>query len=225
MIRQLVGVAGYVALFAVLLLLPAGTLHWRAAWVLLGVLFAARLASTLLLWRSQRNLLEARAHFPLRRDQALADRLLLPLFMASFAAQVAFCSWDRWHGHLLPTPPPALRVGGLLAFVLGWGVVHLALRANAFAETTVRLQEDRGQRVITDGAYAVVRHPMYSGLLLIMAGLALWLGSIAGVLASIVPAGILALRIRLEERVLRAAFVAYVAYAARVRWRLVPGFW
>jgi len=55
--------------------------------------------------------------------------------------------------------------------------------------------------------------------------LALWLGSMAGVIATLVPAGILALRILLEERVLRAALSDYVTYSARVRWRMVPGLW
>jgi len=225
MIRQLAGLVGYVALFAVLLFAPAGTLRWRAAWVLLAVLFVVRLASTLVLWRSRRALLEARAHFPLRRDQAIADRLLLPLSMASFAALIAFCAWDRWRAHLLAVPPAALRAAGLLAFLAGWWVVHLALAANAFAETTVRHQAERGQHVITEGAYAVVRHPMYAGLLLVMSGLALWLGSLAGVIASLVPAGFLAVRILFEERVLRDALPDYAQYVARVRWRMVPGFW
>lgn len=223
--RQLVALIGYVALFAVLLLLPAGTLHWRAAWILLVTLFVVRLASTMALWGSQRRLLEARARVPLRRDQPLADRLLLPAFMASFAALVAFCAWDYWRAHLLPVPPPALRVAGLLAFVVGWGVVHLALRTNAFAETVVRHQQERGQQAVTTGPYAVVRHPMYAGLLLVMSGLALWLGSAAGVLASLIPAAVLALRIVFEERVLRSALPGYTTYSARVRWRLVPGFW
>jgi protein-S-isoprenylcysteine O-methyltransferase Ste14 len=225
MVRQLVGLVAYVALFAVLLFAPARTLCWRAAWILLGVLFIVRLASTLLLWRSQRRLLEARAHLPLRRDQPLADQLLLPLFMASFAALVAFCAWDRWQAHLLPVPLPAFRSAGLLLFVAGWGVVHLALAANAFAETTVRHQAERDHQVVMDGAYSVVRHPMYAGLLFVMSGLALWLGSMAGVIASVVPVGILALRIHIEERLLQATLPGYATYATRVRWRMVPGIW
>ena len=98
-------------------------------------------------------------------------------------------------------------------------------RASVLTWTTVRHQAERGQQVIAEGACAVVRHPMYAGLLLIMSGLALWLGSTAGVMASFVPAGILALRVRFEEHLLRAALADYAAYAARVRWRMLPGFW
>jgi protein-S-isoprenylcysteine O-methyltransferase Ste14 len=223
--RQLAGLLGYVFLFAVLLFAPAGTVDWSEAWILLAVLLVVRLASTILLYRSQGDLLVERARLPLQSGQPWSDRLLLPAIMASFAALVAFAAWDRWHLRLLPAPPAWIRVVGLLAFAAGWGMVHLALSANAFAVTVVRHQEDRGQFVVTAGPYAVVRHPMYAGLIPIMTGLGLWLGSIAAALGALVPIGLLMARIALEERLLRRVLPAYEAYAARVRWRLVPGVW
>jgi protein-S-isoprenylcysteine O-methyltransferase Ste14 len=155
----------------------------------------------------------------------MADRLLLPAVMAAFAGQVAFTARDVWHWHLAAVPPPWLRGLGLLAFACGWGTVYLALRANAFAVTVVRLQPDRGHEVVAHGPYAVVRHPMYLGLLGVMVGLALALGSLAGVAAAVVPSGILAMRIVIEERLLRARLPGYSAYGERVRWRLLPGIW
>jgi protein-S-isoprenylcysteine O-methyltransferase Ste14 len=145
--------------------------------------------------------------------------------MAAFAGQVAFTARDVWHWHLLAVPPLWARGLGLLAFVCGWGIVYFALRANAFALTVVRLQEDRSHEVVAHGAYSIVRHPMYLGLLGVMGGLALALGSSAGVLAAAVPGGILAVRIVAEERLLRARLPGYVAYSDRVRWRLLPGIW
>lgn len=226
MTRQLAGLAGYVLLFAFLLFLPAGTLHWPAAWILLATLTAVRGVSIMLLWRTRRALLEARTAIPLpQAGQPLSDRLLLPATMAAFAGLVAFTARDVWHWHLLAAPPLWLRGVGLLAFAVGWGIVHLALRANAFALTVVRLQQDRAQQAVQQGAYAIVRHPMYLGLLFVMTGLALALGSVAGVAAAAVPAGILALRVVAEERLLRAHLPGYVEYAERVRWRLLPGVW
>jgi protein-S-isoprenylcysteine O-methyltransferase Ste14 len=220
------GVFAYVLLFATLLFLPARTMHWRAAWVLLAVLVVVRGASTILLWRTQRTLLEKRSGLPLpRRGQPVADRILLPSIMAAFAGIVFFTSWDVWHRHLLPTPPVWLRASGLLLFAVGWWIVHLALRSNAFAITVVRHQGERDHRVVDTGAYAVVRHPMYAGLVPVMAGLALWLGSTAGVLAAAIPTMLLAVRIVHEERLLRAELPGYDEYARRVRARLVPGVW
>jgi len=226
MIRQFAGLGGYVLLFALLLFVPAGTLQWPAAWVLLATLAVVRGVSIALLWRAQRALLEARTSVPLpQRGQPVADRLLLPATMAAFAGLVAFTSRDVWHWHLLAVPPLWVRSLGLLTFACGWGVVYLALRANAFALTVVRLQTDRAHEVVEHGPYAIVRHPMYAGLLGVMAGLALALGSSAGVIAAAVPSGILALRIVAEERLLRESLPGYVAYSGRVRWRLVPGVW
>ena len=150
---------------------------------------------------------------------------MLPAFMASFAALVAFVSWDRWHLHLLPLPPAWLRAVGLPAFVAGWGMTHLALRANAFAVAVVRHQAEREHTVVTTGPYAIVRHPMYAGIVPVMVGMALWLGSTVGALGTVVPVAILMARIVLEERVLARALPAYAAYTARVRWRLVPRVW
>ena len=226
MIRQLAGLAGYIALFAGLLFLPAGTIHWRAAWILLATLALVRGVSTVLLWRSRRPLLEARSALPLpQAGQPWADRLLLPLSMAAFAGQIAVAASDVWHWRAWPEPAGWLSDLGLLLFVGGWGVVHLALHANAFALTVVRAQAERAQVVVAHGAYAIVRHPMYAGLLGVMVGQALWLRSTAAVVAVAGPGAVLAVRIVIEERVLRDALPGYGAYVARVPWRLVPGVW
>jgi len=226
MLRQLIGLAGYVTLFGILLFLPAGTLDWPAAWIVLAVLLVVRGVSAVQLWRTQRGLMERRSGVPLpQKGQPAADRILLPLSMASFAGLVAFTSLDVWHLHLLPAPPLVVRGAGLLLFMSGWWLVHLALRENAFALTVVRHQEERDHRVVDTGPYAVVRHPMYTGLLTLMVGLGLSLGSSAGALATAIPAVILAARIVVEERVLREGMPAYNLYAQRVPARLLPGVW
>lgn len=225
MIRQLSGAVAYVALFAVLLWLGAGTWRWPAAWVLLAALLVIRVTSDARLWRVQRALMEEREGLPLRRGQAAADRVLVPAFMATYAALVAFCAADAWRLHLLPQPANWLRAIGLAAFIAGWWLVHRALETNAFAAFVVRHQADRGQVVVSNGPYATVRHPMYAGLVVVMLGLALWLGSWAGAIFSALPVAMLAARILVEERLLRAELPGYAEYAARVRWRLVPGLW
>ncbi|HXV17608.1 MAG TPA: isoprenylcysteine carboxylmethyltransferase family protein [Gemmatimonadaceae bacterium] len=226
MLRQIVGLAGYVALFGLLLYAGAGTLEWRAAWVLLATLFMVRGISVVLLWRTQRSLLDERSTLPLpQAGQPAADRILLPLSMASFAGIVFFSALDVWHLRLLSMPPFWLRVAGLAAFTLGWWVVYRALRTNAFAVTVVRCQHERAQHVIDTGPYAVVRHPMYAGLIPVMAGLALWLGSLAGALLAVVPVTFLAIRIVVEERMLNDRLPGYSEYRQRVRARLVPGIW
>ena len=225
MARQLIGILGYVALFALFLFVPAGTLHWRAAWILLAVLTFARVLSAARLWMVQRELAMERIKLPIQRGQIAADRPLVLGYMATFAAVVGFASLDLWHLRLLPVLAPSVRVLGLAIFILGWWIAYLALSANAYAVTVVRFQEERGHQVAEGGLYRHVRHPMYAGLVLIMVGLCMWLGSTAALIATLVPTALLVVRILFEERMLRAKLAGYDEYAGRVRWRLVPGVW
>lgn len=224
-VRQVFALLAYVMLFAVLLFVPAPTLHWRAAQVLLAVLLVTRVLGTFAAYRVNPALLAERTGVPIRRGQPMLDRVLVASYMASFAALVAFCSADVWHLRLLPPPPFAVRLAGLVLFVFGWWVAGLVLKHNAFAVTTVRHQAERGHHVVDTGVYRVVRHPLYASMIPVMVGMGLWLGSTAGALLAVVPMGILAARIVLEERFLRRTLSGYDDYAARVRWRLIPGVW
>lgn len=224
-IRPVIGVVLYVGLFGTLLFVPAGTLKWRRAWILLGVLFVARLLGVLSLLRVNRELLRERSKLPVQKGQPLADKILLPLFMAAFAGLVAFNSLDLFRLRLMAEPSSIVSAGGLLMFVAGWWVVTVALRTNAFAATVVRHQNERRHTVIDTGVYSVVRHPMYAGLIPVMVGMCLWLGSYAAALMVTVPIGILILRLTIEERVLGQKLEGYGAYAAKVRSRLIPGIW
>ena len=193
--------------------------------MLLGVLSILRVLSLALLWPTRRELLAERSKGVVQAGQSLGDRTLLTSFMATYAALIVFSAADVWRLHLLPPLPTVIRVVGLAAFVVGTGIVHNALRANAFAVTVVRLQDERGQIVVREGPYGIVRHPMYAGIVPVMVGIAAWLGSAAGMIAAAVPTAILCARIVLEERVLRARLAGYDDYARQVRWRLLPGVW
>jgi protein-S-isoprenylcysteine O-methyltransferase Ste14 len=89
----------------------------------------------------------------------------------------------------------------------------------------IRHQSERGQVVVDSGPYRVVRHPMYAGLVPVLAGIPLWLGSWAGLAAASVPVGVLAARIVVEERFLRAHLDGYEEYAQRVPFRMLPRIW
>lgn len=193
--------------------------------MLLGVLFVLGVISQSLLRGPRGDLLVERAKGPVQAGQSLADRILLISFMASYAGIVFFSAADVWRLHLLPPLPIWISVLGLAAFIVGTGIVHNALRANPFAVTVVRLQEERGHFVVREGPYGIVRHPMYAGLIPLMLGVAAWLGSAAAMIAVAVPTAILCVRIVLEERMLRARLPGYEDYTREVRWRLVPGVW
>lgn len=224
-LRLVAGVAGFTLLFAAFLFGGAGTFRWTRAWILLAVLFVERLIGHFAIARANPELLPERAKLPLQRGQPLVDRVLLAALMATFAGVVWLSGADVWRWHLLPPPPRLLAALGLLMFIVGSWVTTLALRANAFAVTVVRHQEERGHAIADRGPYTIVRHPMYSGLVILYLGIPLWLGSTAGLVAVIVPMAILATRILNEERFLRRNLAGYDAYAARVRYRLIPRLW
>jgi protein-S-isoprenylcysteine O-methyltransferase Ste14 len=215
----------YAALFSVLLFGGAGTWRWRQGWGLIGTLLVVRGLSSLRLLSLQPELIAERAKGPVQHGQPLGDRVLLGGFMASFAALIAFAGADVWRLHLLPELPSWTRPVGWVAFVGGWWIVYRALRANAFAVTVVRVQDERGHRVVRSGPYSVVRHPLYAGFVPVMVGMGLWLHSTAATLAAAIPTLILVARVVLEERVLRARLPDYADYAAQVRWRMLPGVW
>ena len=225
MFRLIVDVAGYIALFAFFLFLPAGTLHWWRAWLLLVLLFIVRIVSTISIARVNRGVLIERSKLPIHSGQPLADKILLFSFMASFAGMVAFASLDVFRFHLLPAPPMIVSSTGIVLFLWGWWIITVVLRTNAFAATVVRHQKERRHTVVTTGIYSIIRHPMYAGLIPVLVGLDLWLESYAAALVAMVPIGILVVRIHLEERFLKRELEGYEAYAAKVRRRLIPGIW
>jgi protein-S-isoprenylcysteine O-methyltransferase Ste14 len=114
---------------------------------------------------------------------------------------------------------------GLALFAAGWALIALAMRENAYAAPVVKYQAERGQVVVDSGPYRIVRHPMYAGAIPVLIGMALWLGSYAGALLTVVPVGTIVLRVLAEERLLRRELRGYEAYVRTVRWRLVPRVW
>jgi protein-S-isoprenylcysteine O-methyltransferase Ste14 len=213
-------------LVAMLLFLSAGTLTWWRAWVLLAVLFLIRALGALAVYRVNPGVLRERAGLPIHKEQSPLDRLLLLGVLATgFLGLPSIAALDAFRWHALPRPAPPVAGLGLVLFALGWGLKSLALRANAFAVAVVRLQSERTHAVADSGPYAVVRHPFYAADPLILVGLGLWLQSYVAALGAAVPIALMVMRLRLEERFLRRELPGYTAYAARVRFRLIPGLW
>ena len=119
--------------------------------------------------------------------------------------------------------PAAIAILGDALLLAGWYGIYVVFRANSYAAATIRV--DSGQRVISTGPYAIVRHPMYAAALMMLLGIPVGLGSWWGVLvwAALLPT--LAWRLLDEERVLLRELDGYADYRRKVRWRLIPGIW
>jgi protein-S-isoprenylcysteine O-methyltransferase Ste14 len=108
---------------------------------------------------------------------------------------------------------------------LGSYLVWLTFKTNSYAAPVIKIQKERGHRVVTTGPYAYVRHPMYAGAVLFMVGAPLLLGSWLGLLAAVLFIVLIGVIAVLEERTLKAELEGYAEYASRVRYRLVPRVW
>lgn len=200
----------------------AGTLHWWNGWAYLaGAALAGLLAGRAM--KATPGLAEERR--AALKNAAPLDRTLIPLitFVLPLAALVLAGLDRRWGW----TPPWPLWVS-----VAAWGVMlagtaltYGALKANPFFSSVVRIQKDRGHRVVTVGPYRFLRHPGYSGALLYNLAGPVLLGSLPALGAGVLVGLLLVVRTVFEERTLWEGLEGYQAYCAQVRYRLVPFIW
>ena len=223
--KVIAGVVFNVAFYALLLFVPAGTLHWWRTWMFLAVTVAVMAGAIFSILPGNADLFSQRARGIIQKGQPLWDRVLVILLVVSYMGQIVFIPLDVFRYHLVPKPGALVSCLGLALYVAGWWIMTLAMNVNPFAVPVVRLQEDRHQRVIESGIYAVVRHPMYAGFAPMVVGPALWLESYPAALLAIIPIAVLAVRSVFEERFLKQELKGYDAYTEKVRHRLIPFIW
>ncbi len=212
----------WTAVLGALVLWPAGTWAFPGAWVLMGLFAAGGLAITGWLYRFSPTLLSERMGGAVRKDQKPWDRVLLTIFLLGFCGWLGFMGWDAARADFAGVPVWLQALGGVgvVAYML---IAWRTFRENAFAAPVVKIQA--GQRAITTGPYAVVRHPMYSGLLFFFCGIPLLLGSWRGLLVATLFILGVAYRAVKEEETLSAELPGYADYLAKVSFRLVPYVW
>jgi protein-S-isoprenylcysteine O-methyltransferase Ste14 len=225
MIRRIVvqSIVG-LAIMATLLFAPAGTFAWPAAWVYLVEISVTSLAMAFWMLKHNPALLAERMGPLIQRQQKTWDKVLIVTLLLLWCAWFVIMGLDAVR-HRWSDMPLWIQVLGALAIVVSMYIIFLTMRANTFAAPVVKIQAERGHRVVSDGPYAIVRHPMYGGALLLIVGTPLLLGSWWGLAATPVIVLLLAGRAVLEERTLARELAGYSDYASRVRYRLVPGVW
>jgi protein-S-isoprenylcysteine O-methyltransferase Ste14 len=177
------------------------------------------------LWLAKTDpaLLAERLRPTFQAEQPAADKKFMLVFaVASLVWLIAIGLDRRAHASNIPL---ALQAAGLAMYLLSTAFIMWVFRANSFAAPVVKVQDARHHHVISSGPYAFVRHPMYSGTILFFVGVPLLLGSWWGVAIAPVFFLLFAIRTGIEERALVEGLPDYADYAARVRYRLVPGLW
>jgi protein-S-isoprenylcysteine O-methyltransferase Ste14 len=206
---------------AILLFLPAGTLDYWQAWVYIAVFMGSASAIGVYLSLNDPELLERRRHVGPAAEQSTGQKISITIGIVGFLGLMIVSALDFRFGWS-PVPPFVSLTGDAMV-ALGFLIVLYVFRENRYGASTVQVFE--GQRVISTGPYALVRHPMYAGVIVMAIGTPLALGSWLGlvVLALIAPG--LIWRILDEEKLLGRELPGYGDYMRRVRYRLVPHLW
>jgi protein-S-isoprenylcysteine O-methyltransferase Ste14 len=206
--------------FAVLLFVPAGRLDWTLGWLYVGLVLGYALASWACLERWNPELIERRMQ--LGEGTKTWDKVWAVAFAPVLVAVYVVAGLEARSGS---HPPGATWLVGLAIFVVGAALLTRSMVVNPFFEKTVRIQTDRGHRVIDTGPYATVRHPGYVGFAGWIVSAPLLLASWWAFVPALLALGGIVIRTALEDRTLRGELAGYREYAARVRFRLVPGIW
>jgi len=205
-------------LLAAILFLPAGTLRYWQGWVFLAMWIVPALAIFSYFYKHDPVFLESRMR---RKETVREQQILVKIMYVVFAAILLLPGFDHRYGW---SHPPVWLVIMAQAVVVGsYLTIFWVLKGNRFAAATIRVVP--GQRVISDGMYGIVRHPMYLGAIVMFLFMPLALGSYVGLAAAVPLIPILVLRLLNEEKVLRQELPGYAEYCLQTRFHLIPHFW
>jgi len=213
----LIRVVLFLGVTAGILFGSAGRIDMPFVWAFFGVVVAAWVIGLVVM---DRGLMQERAHPGSGGVDAKLRLVFVPLFTSVLV--IAGLDAGRFHFSQLP---PWVQIVALAGLAAGYALSVWALAVNRFFSPVVRIQTDRGHHLITSGPYAWVRHPGYAGSLLAIVASGPALGSWWALLPAGVIVVLLLRRVVIEDRFLHEHLDGYPAYAARVRYRLVPGLW
>jgi len=207
--------------FAALLLGPAGSLRFWQAWLFGFVFVAGTSAMSIYFLKHDPKLVERRMQIGPTAEQEPAQKIIMAIILSGFVVLLALPGFDyRWHWSAVP---PWLVLAANVGVALSFGIFFVVLKQNSYAASTIRVEA--GQPVVSTGAYAIVRHPLYSGALVLLTFTPLALGSYWTLLVLVPMVPVLAWRLLDEERFLKLNLPGYADYCRSVRFRLIPRIW
>lgn len=203
-----------------LLFLPAGTFDYWQAWVLVVVAISTWISGVFLL-RANPATLQGRMRGGPTAETRMVQKVVMGGLWLSLATMLVVSVLDHRFGW--SAVPTAISLVGDVLVAVGLAVPVLAVIQNSYAAVTVQVGE--GQKVVSTGLYGLVRHPMYTGNVIMMVGIPIALGSYWGLVFVVPGLIVLAWRIRDEEKLLQEKLGGYREYTQQVRYRLVPCMW
>ena len=198
--------------------LPAGTFAFWEAWVVLAILFIPMALSFPYWLKNDPEVVERRSKTSEKESE---QKLIVKILSLCFILTFLIPGFDkRFEWSIVPV---VFVIVGDILVMLGYGICFLVIRENRFASRTIEVEQE--QSVISSGLYAIVRHPMYLGVLLMCLSLPLALGSYWAMIPALLIIPVLVARIRNEESVLVRELKGYREYLQKTKYRLIPGIW
>jgi protein-S-isoprenylcysteine O-methyltransferase Ste14 len=221
--KLVVQCTGALALTAGMLFVPAGTLDYWEAWVFLGIVFIPMTVFSAYFYKHDPALVERRLQ---RKEKVKEQKVVMKLANLIFIAALLIPGLDHrfgWTEKLVGGVPLWLKITAQTLVLGGYLFTFWVISVNRFASRTIQVELE--QRVISDGPYRLVRHPMYFGALVMWLSVSVALGSYVAcpVFALLVP--VIVARLLNEEKVLRLELPGYESYCQKTRFRLVPYLW
>lgn len=211
--------------FPALTLLLAGNWRWLEGWIFALWFDVMLLFNIIYLYWKDPALLTERTKAPGSDNQKPWDTYLMISLLAIALLWLVVLPLDAERFHWSPAFPLWLKILGGVALVPALYLIERATIDNTYLSAMVRIQSERKQHVITTGSYGFVRHPLYLGCALMMFGAPLLVGSVYGLILSLIGALVLAGRIIGEEKMLAEELEGYEAYRQKVKYRLLPFVW
>lgn len=207
-----------ILLFSLLLFIPAGTIRYWHAWLLIGVLFIPMLMVGIVLAIKNPELLRKRLS---ANEKESEQKNVIRMGALMFVSGLVVAGLDyRYQWVVLPKWLVLLATA---LFLLAYLLYTAVLRENTYLSRTIEIQEN--QKVVDTGVYGIVRHPMYTSTILLFMAMPLVLGSIFSFFIFLIYPVLMVKRIRNEEAVLERTLEGYTEYKGHVKYRLIPFIW
>ena len=203
---------------ALLIILPSGTWSYWQGWLYIAVLYTPLIFTMAYLFKNDPALLERRMR---TKEKETAQRRIIGIAIIYFLVAFMLPGFDIRFGW--SNVPPIVSILADLLVLAGYLTFVWVLMVNSYLSRVVEV--DAGQKVVTTGPYAIMRHPMYAGISLLYIASPVALGSFWALIPALLIVPILMARIRNEEEVLRRELPGYVEYTQKVKYRLLPGVW
>jgi len=207
---------------AALLFLPAGRLDWPQAWIFIltiGIYFLIYV-----IWGIRKDPEQTQERNQMAENVKRWDKVIMGIYTFLLPIMFVIAGFDvgrfGWS-----TAPLVIQIVGWIGLIFGAALIFWTVRTNTYLSRYARIQDDRGQEVIISGPYHFVRHPMYSGILILFLCIGPILGSLFALIPGVVIDILFIIRTAKEDEMLREELEGYLDYAKNVRYRLFPGIW